>query len=126
MPKLTDTQLVILSAAARRQDAAVLPPPRQRSRRAEPKPSGAKPNARTTPTAVRPGTKPAVRRQHRKVADGGSAPAAANLKSASIAPGMGPIREWSGSSRGGSRADTARQIPASSRDGANPETGWCG
>ncbi len=28
MPKLTDTQLVILSAAARRQDGTVLPLPR--------------------------------------------------------------------------------------------------
>ncbi len=135
MPKLTDTQLVILSAAAQRQDGAVLPLPRslkvnkaaattvlksllqngmvterpaaadaahwhqtrdggrtalvitdtglqaigvdadrktskqssstkarpkQRSRRAEPKPSGAKPNGRTSPAAVRPGTKQAL------------------------------------------------------------------
>ncbi len=135
MPKLTDTQLVILSAAARRQDGAVLPLPRslkvnkaaattllmrllkkgliaerpaaadeahwretrggertaltitdagleaigvdadeksskqspptkplpkQRSRRAERKPSGAKPNGRTSPAAVRPGTKQAL------------------------------------------------------------------
>ena len=44
------------------------------------------------------GLKPAVRRQLRKVADGGSAPAAANLKSARIAPGMRLIREWNGSS----------------------------
>ena len=135
MPKLTDTQLVILSAAARRQDRAVLPlpkslrikggavtktleglhkkdlleekpaarnaaawregedgrrmmlvitdaglqaidgepagdsskqststksQPRQRSRRAERKPSGSKPNGRTSPAAVRPGTKQAL------------------------------------------------------------------
>ncbi len=135
MPKLTDTQLVILSAAAQRQDRAVLPLPRslkikdgaatktleglrkkglleeksaarnatawregedgrrmmlvitdaglqaidvdadektgkqspstkarrkQRSRRAEPKPSGAKPKGRTSPAAVRPGTKQAL------------------------------------------------------------------
>ncbi len=135
MPKLTDTQLVILSAAARRQDRAVLPlpkslkvlkaaattvlksllkkgllkerpaaayephwretrdgghtaliitdtglqaigvdadekiskrspstksKPRQRSRRAERKPSGAKPNGSTSPAAVRPGTKQAL------------------------------------------------------------------
>ncbi len=135
MPKLTDTQLVILSAAARRQDRAVLPlpkslkikggaltktleglrnkglleekpaarnsaawregedglrmmlvitdaglqaigvevdekigkrpssakpKPRQRSRRAERKPSGATPNGRTSPTAARPGTKQAL------------------------------------------------------------------
>jgi predicted ArsR family transcriptional regulator len=135
MPKLTDTQLVILSAAAKRQDRAVLPLPRslkvnkaaattvlksllkkglvaerpaaadephrretrdggrralvitdtglqaigvgvdekiskespstkprpkQRRRRAEPKPSGAKPNRRTSPAAVRPGTKQAL------------------------------------------------------------------
>ena len=43
------------------------------------------------------GLKPAVRRQLRKVADGGSAPAA-NVKSARIAPGMRLIREWNGSS----------------------------
>ncbi len=135
MPKLTDTQLVILSAAAQRQDGAVLPLPRslkvnkaaattvlknllknglvterpaaadeahwretrnggrtalaiaevglqaisvevdrktskqssstkaqpkQRSRRAEPKPSGAKPIGRTSPAVVRPGTKQAL------------------------------------------------------------------
>ena len=135
MPKLTDTQLVILSAAAGCQDGAVLPLPRslkvnkaaattvlksllkkglvaerpaaadeahwretrdggrtalviadagpqaigvevdrktskqssstkarpkQRSRRAEPKPSGAKPKGRTSPPAVRPGTKQAL------------------------------------------------------------------
>ncbi len=30
MPKLTDTQLVILSAAAQRQDSAVLPLPKKR------------------------------------------------------------------------------------------------
>ena len=34
--------------------------PKQRSRRAEPKPSGAKPNGRTSPAAVRPGTKQAL------------------------------------------------------------------
>ncbi len=44
------------------------------------------------------GLKPAVRRQLRKVADGGSARAAANVKSAGIAPGMRLIREWNGSS----------------------------
>ncbi len=44
------------------------------------------------------GLKPAVRRQIRKVADGGSARAVANLKSAKIAPGMRLIREWNGSS----------------------------
>ncbi len=135
MPKLTDSQLVILSAAARRKDGAVLPLPRslkvnkaatttvlksllkkglvaeqpaaadeahwretrdggrtalfltdaglqaigvevdrktskqssstkarpkQRSRRAEPKPSGSKPKGRTSPPAVRPGTKQAL------------------------------------------------------------------
>ncbi len=43
------------------------------------------------------GLKPAVRRQLRKVADGGSARAAANVKSAKIAPGMRLIREWNGS-----------------------------
>ncbi len=135
MPKRTDSQLVILSAAARRQDGTVLPLPRslkvnkaaattvlksllkkglvaerpaaadeahwrgtrdggrtalaitdaglqaigvdvdrktskrspstkarpkQRSRRAEPKPSGSKPKGRTPPPAVRPGTKQAL------------------------------------------------------------------
>jgi hypothetical protein len=135
MPKLTDTQLVILSAAARRQDRAVLPlpkslktkgvaltktleglrkkglleekpaarnavawsegedgrrmmlviaeaglqtigvgtddktgkqspstrpPPKQRGRRAERKPFGAKPNGKTPPAVVRPGTKQAL------------------------------------------------------------------
>ncbi len=135
MPKLSDTQLVILSAAARRQDGTVLPLPRslkvnkaaattvlksllkkglvaerpaaadaahwresrdggrtalaitdtglqaigvdvdrktskqssstkaqpkQRSRRAEPKPSGSKPKGGTSPAAVRPGTKQAL------------------------------------------------------------------
>ena len=135
MPKLTDTQLVILSSAAQRHDSAILPlpkslkvpkaaattvlksllkkgllkerpavadephwretrdgghtaliitdtglqaigvdadekiskrspstkpKPRQRSRRAERKPSGAKPNGRTSPAAVRPGTKQAL------------------------------------------------------------------
>ncbi len=44
------------------------------------------------------GLKPAVRRQLRKVADGGSAREAANVKSARIAPGMRLIREWNGSS----------------------------
>ncbi len=135
MPKLTDTQLVILSTAAQRQDRAVLPlpkslkskgsaattvlksllkkglldekpttriseawreidggqrmmlvitdtglqaigvdadeksskdspstkpKPKQRRRRAEPKSSGAKPNGKTSPAAVRPGTKQAL------------------------------------------------------------------
>ncbi len=36
------------------------PKPRQRSRRAEPKPSSLKPNGRTSPAAVRPGTKQAL------------------------------------------------------------------
>ncbi len=44
------------------------------------------------------GLKPAVRRQLRKVADGGSAQAVANLKSEKVAPGMRLIREWNGSS----------------------------
>ncbi len=135
MPKLTDSQLVILSAAARRKDGTILPMPRslkvnkaaattvlksllkkglvaerpaatdeahwretrdggrtalaitdaglqaigvevdrktskqssstkarpkQRSRRAEPKPSGSKPKGKTSPPAVRPGTKQAL------------------------------------------------------------------
>ena len=44
------------------------------------------------------GLKPAVRRQLRKLADGGSTRAAENLNSARIAPGMRLIREWNGSS----------------------------
>ncbi len=135
MPKLTDTQLVILSSAAQRHDSAILPlpkslkvpkaaattalksllkkglvaerpaaadephwrkskdggrralvitedglqaigaevdpktspqsrsakqKPKQRSRRAEHRPSGSKPNGRTSPAAVRPGTKQAL------------------------------------------------------------------
>ncbi len=44
------------------------------------------------------GLKPAVRRQLRKLADGGSARAVANLQTARIAPGMRLIREWNGSS----------------------------
>ncbi len=36
------------------------PKPRQRSRRAERKPSGSKPNGRTSPATVRPGTKQAL------------------------------------------------------------------
>ncbi len=43
------------------------------------------------------GLKPAVRRQLRKVAAGGSARAVANAKSAKIAPGTRLIREWNGS-----------------------------
>jgi hypothetical protein len=44
------------------------------------------------------GLKPAVRRQLRKVTDGGSARAAVNFKSTKIVPGMRLIREWNGSS----------------------------
>jgi hypothetical protein len=44
------------------------------------------------------GLKPAVRRQLRKAAAGGSTRAAANLKTAKIAPDMRMIREWNGSS----------------------------
>ncbi len=44
------------------------------------------------------GLKPAVRRQLRKAADGGSARAAANVKSEKVAPGTRLIREWNGSS----------------------------
>jgi len=44
------------------------------------------------------GLKPAVRRQLRKVAAGGSARAVANLKSEKVAPGTRLIREWNGSS----------------------------
>ncbi len=44
------------------------------------------------------GLKPALRRQLRKLADGGSAQAVANLKSEKVVPGMRLIREWNGSS----------------------------
>ncbi len=43
-----------------RQSPSTRPPPKQRSRRTERKPSGAKPNGRTLPAAVRPGTKQAL------------------------------------------------------------------
>ena len=42
------------------------------------------------------GLKLAVRRQLRKIADGGSAGVAANVKTARIVPGMRLIREWNG------------------------------
>ena len=44
------------------------------------------------------GLKPAVRRKLRKMVDGGSAGAAANVKPAKFTPGMRLIREWNGSS----------------------------
>jgi hypothetical protein len=43
-----------------KQSRSTKPQPKQRSRRAERKPCGAKPNGRTSPAAVRPGTKQAL------------------------------------------------------------------
>ena len=43
-----------------KQSSPTKPPPKQRSRRAERKPCVAKPNGRTSPPAVRPGTKQAL------------------------------------------------------------------
>ncbi len=43
-----------------KQSPSTKPPPKQRRRRAEPKPSGAQPSRRTSPAAVRPGTKQAL------------------------------------------------------------------
>ncbi len=43
-----------------KQSPSTKPQPKQRSRRAERKPSGAKPKGRTSPPAVRPGTKQAL------------------------------------------------------------------
>ncbi len=61
---ITDTGLQAIGVDADRKTSKrsppTRPPPRQRSRRAEPKPSGAKPKRRTSPAAVRPGTKQAL------------------------------------------------------------------
>ncbi len=43
-----------------KQSSSTKPQPKQRSRRAERKPSGSKPSDRTSPAAVRPGTKQAL------------------------------------------------------------------
>ncbi len=43
-----------------KQSSPTKPRPKQRSRRAEPKPSGSKPKGKTSPAAVRPGTKQAL------------------------------------------------------------------
>ncbi len=43
-----------------KQSSSTKPQPKQRSRRAERKPSGSKPKGRTSPAAVRPGTKQAL------------------------------------------------------------------
>ncbi len=43
-----------------KQSPSTKPPPKQRSRRAERKPSGSKPKGKTPPPAVRPGTKQAL------------------------------------------------------------------
>ncbi len=177
MPKLSDTQLVILSAAARRQDGSVLPlprslkvnkaaattvlkgllkkglaaersaaadeahwretrdggrtalaitdaglqaigvdadektgkqslstktKPRQRNRRAERKPSGAKPKGGTSPPAVRPGTKQALLINLLKRKKGATIEAAVAGQSAKLGPRQ--------------LADRARQLHAAVRD----------
>ena len=61
---ITDTGLQAIGVAVDEQISKQSDPtktkPKQRGRRAEPKPSGAKPNGRTSPAAVRPGTKQAL------------------------------------------------------------------
>ena len=61
---ITDTGLQAIGVAVDEQISKQSDPtktkPRQRSRRAEPRPSGAKPNGRMSPAAVRPGTKQAL------------------------------------------------------------------
>ncbi len=51
---------VDLGRKTSKQSSSTKPPPKQRSRRAEPEPSGSKPKGRTPPPAVRPGTKQAL------------------------------------------------------------------
>ncbi len=61
---ITDTGLQAIGMDADektgKQSRSTKPKPRQRSRRAERKPSGPKPNGRTSSAAVRPGTKQAL------------------------------------------------------------------
>ncbi len=63
---ITDTGLqaigvdVDVDKKTSKQSSSTKTQPRQRRRRAERKPSGAKPNGRTSPPAVRPGTKQAL------------------------------------------------------------------
>ncbi len=61
---ITDTGLQAIGVEVDRktskQSSSTKPQPKQRSRRAERKPSGAKPKGRTPPPAVRPGTKQAL------------------------------------------------------------------
>ncbi len=61
---ITDTGLQAIGVEVDRktskQSPSTKPQPKQRSRRAEPKPSGAKPKGRTSPPAVRPGTRQAL------------------------------------------------------------------
>ncbi|MCH8036587.1 MAG: DUF3489 domain-containing protein [Proteobacteria bacterium] len=61
---ITDTGLQAIGVAVDEQTSKQSDPtktkPKQRGRRAEPKPSGAKPNGRTSPAVVRPGTKQAL------------------------------------------------------------------
>ncbi len=62
-----------------KQSSSTKPQPSQRSRRAEPKPSGAKPKGRTPPPAVRPGTKQALLIDLLKRKKGVGAPATPTL-----------------------------------------------
>ena len=61
---ITDTGLQAIGVEVDRktskQSPSTKPRPKQRSRRAEPKPAGARPKGRTSPAAVRPGTKQAL------------------------------------------------------------------
>ncbi len=61
---ITDTGLqaigVDVARKASKQSPSTKPQPKQRSRRIEHKPSGSKPKGRTSPAAVRPGTKQAL------------------------------------------------------------------
>ncbi len=61
---ITDTGLQAIGVDAdektSKQPPATKPQPKQRSRRAERKTSGSRPNGRTSPAAVRPGTKQAL------------------------------------------------------------------
>ncbi len=61
---IADTGLQAIGVDADRktskQSPSTKPPPKQRSRRAEPKPSDSKPKGGTSPAAVRPGTKQAL------------------------------------------------------------------
>ncbi len=61
---ITDTGLqaigVDVDEKASKRSPSIKPPPKQRSRRAERKPSGSRPNGKTSPAMARPGTKQAL------------------------------------------------------------------